>query len=192
MKRGESLAALSRLINRNAAYLQQFVMRGSPRVLAEADRRVLAAYLDVDETLLGALPPLAPPVRIARAAAIASAGPGGLAEDDARSGGMLIDPALLRQLGVRADDLSVVIARGDSMLPTIADGDEMLIDISDRHVGAKGGIFVARIDGAVIVKRLERRGRGVAVISDNPAYPPIEADRVDVIGRVVRLSRLLR
>ena len=40
--RGESLAALSRLIGRNAAYLQQFVTRGSPRLLAEAGPRKLA------------------------------------------------------------------------------------------------------------------------------------------------------
>ena len=34
--RGESLAALSRLIGRNAAYLQQFATRGSPKRLDEA------------------------------------------------------------------------------------------------------------------------------------------------------------
>ena len=44
-ERGEDYAALSRLIGRNPAYIQQFIRRGSPRRLAEADRRTLARYL---------------------------------------------------------------------------------------------------------------------------------------------------
>ena len=35
--RGDSLAALSAMLGRNAAYLQQYVKRGSPRRLAEDD-----------------------------------------------------------------------------------------------------------------------------------------------------------
>ena len=50
---GASYAALSRLIGRNAAYLQQFVTRGSPRRLDERDRRLLAAYFGVGEHELG-------------------------------------------------------------------------------------------------------------------------------------------
>ncbi len=46
--RGESFAALSRLLGRNAAYLQQFMQRNSPRILAEQYRRRLAAYLGVE------------------------------------------------------------------------------------------------------------------------------------------------
>lgn len=51
---GRSLAYLSGVIGRNASYLQQYLKRGSPRVLPEMDRRLLAAYFDVDETELGA------------------------------------------------------------------------------------------------------------------------------------------
>ena len=51
---GRSLAYLSGVIGRNAAYLQQYLRRGTPRVLPEMDRRLLAAYFDVDETELGA------------------------------------------------------------------------------------------------------------------------------------------
>ena len=58
--RGEDYAALSRLIGRNPAYIQQFIHRGSPRRLAENDRKLLARYLGVDESLLGG--PAAAPV----------------------------------------------------------------------------------------------------------------------------------
>ena len=48
-ERGEDYAGLSRLIGRNPAYIQQFIKRGTPRRLAEADRRILARYFGVDE-----------------------------------------------------------------------------------------------------------------------------------------------
>ena len=52
-ERGEDYAGLSRLLGRNAAYVQQYIKRGSPRRLAEDDRRLLARYFGVDEARLG-------------------------------------------------------------------------------------------------------------------------------------------
>lgn len=188
--RGESLAALSRLIGRNPAYLQQFVQRGSPRVLAEDDRRLIANYLGVDDAALGG--PAAPAlVRVPRIDAVASAGPGGLADGDLPAGGEAIDPAVLRRLRVDPRRLSIVTARGDSMHPTIEDGDELLVDTGDRQLG-RTGLFVARIDGALVVKRIERRGGGLVAISDNPAYAPVAAADIELVGRVVRLTRALK
>ena len=43
-ERGEDFAGLSRMLGRNAAYIQQFVRRGVPRRLGEEERRKLAAY----------------------------------------------------------------------------------------------------------------------------------------------------
>ena len=51
-KKGESYLSVSRLLGRNAAYVQQFIKRGSPRKLDEYDRYLLAAYFDVDERAL--------------------------------------------------------------------------------------------------------------------------------------------
>lgn len=49
LERRTSLAALSRSLGRNPAYLQQWIARESPRVLPERDRRALAAELDIPE-----------------------------------------------------------------------------------------------------------------------------------------------
>lgn len=57
---GDSLAALSRWLGRNDAYLQQFITRGSPRRLHEDDRRKLARYFGIDERQLGARDPWRP------------------------------------------------------------------------------------------------------------------------------------
>lgn len=51
---GRSLAYLSGVIGRNAVYLQQYLRQGTPRVLPEMERRLLAAYFDVDKTELSA------------------------------------------------------------------------------------------------------------------------------------------
>ena len=52
-ERGVSYAALSALLGRNPAYVQQFIKRGSPRKLDEADRRLLAEFFGVAEADLG-------------------------------------------------------------------------------------------------------------------------------------------
>jgi len=57
---GVSLAALSRAIGRNPAYLQQFLKKGSPARLPEEERRALARFFNVDERLLGARDPWTP------------------------------------------------------------------------------------------------------------------------------------
>jgi hypothetical protein len=58
--RGETLASLSKMIDRNPAYLQQFVERGTPRHLPEDARLMLAFMLNVDERMLGARDPWKP------------------------------------------------------------------------------------------------------------------------------------
>ncbi|MEO5867236.1 MAG: hypothetical protein ABIS14_12755 [Sphingomonas sp.] len=58
--RGESLAALSRLIGRNAAYLHQFITRRSPTRLGEDERLKLAQHFGIDERRLGAREPWRP------------------------------------------------------------------------------------------------------------------------------------
>lgn len=57
---GISMAALSRMIGRNAAYVQQFVAKGSPERLPERERLILAQFFGVDERELGARDPWSP------------------------------------------------------------------------------------------------------------------------------------
>ena len=43
-QRGCNYSSISRLLGRNAAYIQQYIRRGSPRQLDEQDRSVLAFF----------------------------------------------------------------------------------------------------------------------------------------------------
>jgi len=195
--RGVSLSALSALLGRNPAYLQQFVRKGSPRKLEETDRRTLAMFFGVDEGELGA-PDLAPVaaapggdtrarwVDVPRLALGASAGPGALADAEAATDRLRFSQRWLRTLGLDPAQLTVIEVAGDSMEPSLRDGDEILVDRSPR--GWRDGIHVVRIDDVLLVKRLEHGAGGtIRVISDNPAYPASTrpAAEVAIIGRVV-------
>ncbi|HTG37487.1 S24 family peptidase [Sphingomonas sp.] len=187
-----SLAELSRLIGRNPAYVQQHVARGSPRRLDERDREVIAAYLGVDEAMLGGR--AAGDVSIPRFNLAASAGPGGVVEIDQPAVPMALPPALLRSLKVRADHASMIRVAGDSMHPTLDAGDEILVDSAQTAVPGGGGVFVLRIDEVLMVKRVRADGPALIVTSDNPAAPSpgrVDVARVRLIGRVVWVSRRL-
>ncbi len=202
-ERGVSLSALSGLLGRNAAYLQQFVRKGSPRKLEENDRRTLAEFFGVDEAELGA-PPRETVVTVGSPAGAgaqsrgadwadiprlplgASAGPGTLAQDFAPIDRLRFSGRWLRQQGLEPAMLSVIEVEGDSMEPTLRDGDEILVDRSQRPL--RSGLHVIRLDDVLLVKRLEPGPAGtLLIISDNPAYPRMQRPLADVavLGRVV-------
>jgi hypothetical protein len=199
---GSDYASLSRLLGRNAAYIQQYIKRGSPRRLAEEDRRVLARYFGVDEARLGAPPGstgVTGLIGISRLAVDASAGPGALDAEERRLGRIGFDAAWLRRLGLGgggSDRLSVIRVDGDSMVPTLWDGDEVLVDREDAAGRLRDGIYVLRIEGSLVVKRLAvGPGGRLSVASDNSAYqswPDLEPGSVEPIGRVVWFGRRLR
>src|SRR3954470_625597 len=201
-ERGEDYAGLSRLLGRNAAYVQQYIKRGSPRRLAEEDRRLLARYFGIDEALLGGPPAAAGEeglVAVPRLDVQASAGPGALEAEERRLGRIGFDTAWLRRLGLHgggSDRLSVIRVEGDSMTPTLSDGDEILVDRDDGAGRLRDGIYVLRVEEALIVKRLALGPGGrVSVRSDNEAYPgwpDLDPAGVDVVGRVVWVGRRLR
>ena len=192
-ERGTSLSALSALIGRNASYLQQFVRKGSPRKLEEGDRRTLARFFGVDEALLGAaeenssaLPVRADWFDVPRLALGASAGPGAVALGEEAIGAFRFSARWLRGQGLEPAMLSAIAVTGDSMEPTLRDGDEILVDRTPRPL--RDGIHVVRLDDSLLVKRLDTGRPGqVVLLSDNPAYRPIEVvpEEVHFVGRVV-------
>ncbi|QGN55986.1 S24 family peptidase [Novosphingobium sp. Gsoil 351] len=195
---GVSLSGLSALLGRNPSYLQQFVRKGSPRKLEEGDRRTLARFFGVDESELGGAGEggvIAPYIGqrrlrsewadVPRLPLGASAGPGALAESEAPVGQLRFSARWLKAHGLDAAMLSAIEVEGDSMEPTLRDGDEILVDRTPRPLRA--GIYVLRLDDVLLVKRVDRAGDALRLISDNRAYPEIEraAGEVEILGRVV-------
>lgn len=187
---GTSLAALSRLIGRNAAYLQQYVRRGSPRVLPERERAMLAAFLGIAEELLGGPAAGDAMVAVPHLDLAAAAGAGRLTGEERVRRDVSLSRAMLRSLGIEPGAASVIDVAGDSMAPTLLDGDRVLVDAGDRRV-TRGGVFVVRVDDLIAIKRVARSGEGWKLASDNPAFPPrrVQTDALSVIGRARLLLR---
>lgn len=194
-ERGHSLAALSRMLGRNPSYLQQFITKGSPRKLEEADRRRLAQFFGIGEAELGGPEELETGARgewveVPRLPLEASAGPG--AVHGAAGAGEIAFDAIrfsrrwLREQGFDPAMLSSIRVLGDSMDPLLRDGDEILVDRTPRPF--REGVHVVRLGEALHVKLLQAvPPQRLRLISHNAAYEPVEvamAD-VDVVGRVV-------
>ncbi|BAK76458.1 transcriptional regulator [Pseudogulbenkiania sp. NH8B] len=97
---------------------------------------------------------------------------------------------------LRADpkDLSVLSVKGDSMEGVLNDRDAILVNHTDNEPGT--GLYVLRLDGDLIVKRVQRiPGGRLKVLSANEAYEPFEVDLnkptddFAIIGRVVWYGR---
>lgn len=215
--RGENYGALSRLLGRNVAYIQQYIKRGTPRKLDEDDRKLLARYFGVDEGLLGAPSPDSPPhmlsdareesrifPRLGETAPIprlfveASAGHGAMPGDEADGATIGFDRHWLKQLGLSPETLSIIDVKGESMAPTLGNGDTIMVDRADGTDRLRDGVYVLRLDDALMVKRVSlspRRGKAeLTISSDNPHYPSwpdVDHALVDIVGRVVWSCRRL-
>lgn len=129
----------------------------------------------------------------------AKGGPGGrVVEQELVVDALAFKEDWIRQeLHVRPDDLRLIYVEGDSMEPDLRAGDIVLLDHTDTSA-RREGIYVLRMDGALLVKILQRLPGGVVkVISRNTAYESftimaaeLEAGNgTAIIGRVVWACR---
>ena len=197
-ERGVGYAAVSVMLGRNRAYIQQFITRGNPVRLEGDDRRMIANFLGVDERRLGAPEggdEAGDLVQVKRLAVEASAGVGALVEGEQALGSFGFERLWLRRVtAAKPDELSIIRVKGDSMAPTLVDGDEALVDQSRRDPRGGDGIYVLRRDDALMVKRLTvTPSSGLLTISsDNQAYPTwrdCEPSSLTVVGRTIATIR---
>ena len=197
-ERGVDYVALSKMLGRNAAYIQQYIKRGSPRKLDEDDRAKLAAFLNVPESLLGGPGSDASAndniVYVRRRDVRASAGAGALADLEYDRASLTFNRQWLRKLGADPNRLSIITVMGESMAPTLADGDAILVNEADHFEARREGIYVLRQGSELIVKRVRKGGDDahILVTSDNVEFAsPGELGLADVviIGRVIWTGR---
>lgn len=132
----------------------------------------------------------------------ASAGFGSTIDNEMPIGKAAFRRDWIHQKGLDPNRLCILKVKGDSMYPTLSDGDAVLVETCFKKTGDKfelgcdpkeikrDGIYVLRIDGHLVVKRLQRDMVGGFIVkSDNPSYSDINisADNVNdfcVAGRV--------
>jgi phage repressor protein C with HTH and peptisase S24 domain len=167
--------------------------------LKEEERRKLARYFSIPEALLGGPEEDSQGseglISVKRHPVTVSAGPGAVVTEELGKPYFAFDERWLKALTPsQPSKLSIVRVDGDSMAPTLNAGDEILVDLGDSAGRLRDGIYVLRIDDAVVVKRLALNptGRRVTVQSDNPAYPDwpdCSLDQINCIGRVIWAGR---
>jgi len=123
---------------------------------------------------------------------------GSIVEDERILDALAFKEDWIRQeLRVRPDDLRLIYVEGDSMEPVLHAGDIILVDHTDT-AARREGIYVLRMDGALLVKQLQRLPGGLLrVMSHNEAYEPftikmaelVNGSGMAVIGRVVWACR---
>ncbi len=198
------LKKASLAIGRNAAYLHQYLYKGVPKKLDEEVRKNLAKHLGIQAHEL--LPSDSPHreldytpkpeefVHIPVFDVEASAGHGALTDRESVLHFLSFRREWLRMISSAPfDKLSVIRVDGDSMEPTLSNGDTVLVD-GTQNASRTDGIYVLQFDNYLYVKRLlmnPAKGK-VAIISDNPAYAPMEdidPDDLRIAGRVLWLGR---
>lgn len=103
----------------------------------------------------------------------------------------------LRKIGIAKGNAVVVDADGYSNEPAIVDGSVVLVDTGDRDRLA-GDFFAFRVDGELLIKRLERlEGVGIVATAENSNFKPKMkvyregVDDFEVIGRARWVGTML-
>lgn len=121
---------------------------------------------------------------------MASAGNGRTVAHEQQSGVVAVDEVMVRSMGLNPRKLFVTGSNGESMFPTINSGDYLIVSNDEQDLAPGDGIYFIRLEGDVLVKRLQRLpGQKIKVSSDNKAYEPyvIEInDGIDfqILGKV--------
>ena len=200
---GLTLKQASRALERNDAYLQQYLYRGSPRRLPEQLRLQLAELTGANQAHfldagLQALQPAHddPLIAVPLHAVHAAAGGGSFnAEGDEAQPGLSFPPDLLRRItAAPAGGLKLLSVSGDSMSPTLEDGDMVMID-TGRRMPSPPGIFILDDGVGLVAKRVDTIPNTtpphLRLSSDNPAYSNYQRrlEEVHIVGRVVWFAR---
>lgn len=129
----------------------------------------------------------------------ASAGGGAVVPDEGVASYIGFDAAWLRtQWNLIPNELFTLPTMGESMEPTVKAGEFLLCSASEHHRKPGDGIYVIRLDGNILVKRLQPiPGGKLLITSDNPIYKPYEIslnDGVDflILGKVMLVHGLRR
>ncbi len=181
---GMSYAELSHRLGRNPTYIQQYVTRGSPRVLPDDIRQKVSVILGVPEQSLTSRPIArrindaaadAPPARDLPLLGVVSGGSDRIAVAANGAAGMIERPAIL--LGVVGAYAVEVI--GDSQAPRLQAGDICYVN-PHRGVRAGNAVVAQFDDGTACLKEFVAQDEAKVVFKQHSPAKIIEFPRATV------------
>ena len=185
-EREETYAAVSRLLGRNSAYIQQYIKRGTPARLDQSDIAQLALHFDVPAKLLGGKDSSSSPRRSVITVPVIEVKGSEIRQERSR----IVDEAWLRRLCNRPAGLAILPIVGEAMQPTLQNGDEVIIQRLRSHDSLLDGLYVVRGSSETFVRRiaLDPTKNRISVLTDHPAYPSwngVQRKAINVVGRVI-------
>ena len=185
-EREETYAAVSRLLGRNSAYIQQYIKRGTPARLDQSDIAQLALHFDVPAKLLGGKESSSTPRRSVITVPVIEAKGLEIAQERSR----IVDEAWLKRLCNRPAGLAILPIAGEAMQPTLQNGDEVIIQRLRSHDALQDGLYAVRGSSETFVRRiaLDPTKNRICVLTDHPAYPSwngVQRKAINVVGRVI-------
>lgn len=122
----------------------------------------------------------------------ASAGGGSVVTTEDIDGHLAFDPVWLHKTGLNRAETFTIPTIGESMEPTIKAGEYLLCSRAEHHVSIGDGIYVIRLEGNILVKRLQVLPGGLLEVSSDNAqfYKSFTLDmKIDadfkILGKVV-------
>lgn len=191
------------VLGKNHAYIQQFLMKGSPRELSEDARERLANYFGCSpdefrvratESVQATPKPLngRPPITISEVDVRAAGGGGQLVENDGRHvvGSWVIPRQSADWMSSSNGNLRVIEVVGISMSPELLPGDRVVVDLSDK-TPSPPGLFVVWDGLGLVVKHVHHVPNSdpprIILSSVNKQYPDYEVslEECHINGRVI-------
>lgn len=109
----------------------------------------------------------------------ASAGHGSLVEIETATEINFAEVFLRDELGVNPKEVFAMKVKGESMYPTLKDGARVIIKRVDDFSG--DGIYVFRVNGQIMIKRLQFQPTKITFVSDNNHfYQPWELTHTEI------------
>lgn len=185
-EREETYAAVSRLLGRNSAYIQQYIKRGTPARLDQSDIAQLALHFDVPAKLLGGKESSSSPRRSVITVPVIEVKGSEIPQERSR----IVDEAWLTRLCNRPAGLAILPIVGEAMQPTLQNGDEVIIQRLRSHDALLDELYAVRGSSETFVRRiaLDPTKNRISVLTDHPAYPSwndVQRKAINVVGRVI-------
>lgn len=207
-ERGISMASASIAIGKNSAYLQQYIVKGSPVRLPEEQRKRLSIILDIPEQDLTDRPIIKIPmpsafeginmvanslgglfapktdandkvsINMYDVTACCGTGIEALAENVIGTWSMTM-PEFKKISSTIPENVKLIKVKGDSMLPTLKEDDWVFVDVSQKEFTIDG-IYLIRLTSGLAVKRIQSSvSDNIIILSDNPKYQAINVNISD-------------
>lgn len=129
----------------------------------------------------------------------ASAGGGAVVTTEGADAYLAFDPAWLHKIGLNSAEIFTMPTIGESMEPTIKAGEYLLCSRAEHHTQIGDGIYVIRLEGNILVKRLQVLPGGILEVSSDNAqfYKSFRLDMKNeadfkVLGKVVFVHGIRR